>query len=117
MGAAAPLDENDKRRLVIQLVQQLRCLECSRLYDPEDFALVHRWGEVWVLSTRCRHCDDVCHVVIFMQLETEPEPLTDLTPEEAEMMATLPPITADDVMDVHLLLQASDGDLGELFAV
>jgi len=116
IGAGTPLDENDKRRLVMHLVQQLRCMECNRLYDPEDFAFVHRWQEVWVLSTRCRHCDDVCHVVIFMQLETEPEPLTDLAPEEAEMVAKLPPITADDVIDVHLLLQESDGYLEELLA-
>lgn len=116
MGAGSPLDENDKRRLVLQLVQQLRCVECGRLYEPEDFAFIHRWSEVWVLSTRCRHCDDLCHVVIFMDLEPETEPLMDLTPEEAEVAAKLPPITADDVLDVHLLLQGSEADLEELFA-
>ena len=116
MGAGSPLDDNDKRRLVLHLVQQLRCVDCGRLYDPEDFAFIHRWPEVWVLSTRCRHCDDLCHVVIFMELETEPEPLIDLTPEEAELVAGLPPITADDVLDVHLLLQGPEADLEELFA-
>ena len=116
MGAGSPLDDNDKRRLVLHLVQQLRCVDCGRLYDPEDFAFIHRWPEVWVLSTRCRHCDDLCHVVIFMELEPDPEPLIDLTPEEAELVAGLPPITADDVLDVHLLLQGPEADLEELFA-
>jgi hypothetical protein len=116
MGTGSPLDENDKHRLVLQLVQQLRCVECGRLYDPEDFAFIHRWPEVWVLSTRCRYCDDLCHVVIFMQLDTGPEPLLEMTPEEAEAAAQLPPITADDVLDVHLLLQRPEADLEELFA-
>lgn len=115
-GAGTPLDDNDKRRLVSQLVRQLRCMACNRLYDPEDFTLVHRWQEVWVLSTRCRHCDELCHVVIFMQLGTEPEPVMDLTPGEAQIAADRPPITADDVLDMHLLLHEFDGDFEELLA-
>ena len=115
-GSGTPLDDNDKRRLVIQLVRQLRCMACNRPYDPEDFALIHRWQEVWVLSTRCRHCDELCHVVIFMQLDPEPEPVMDLTPEEAQTAAERPPITADDVLDVHLLLHEFDGDFQALLA-
>ena len=45
--ASTPLDEEEKRRLVVQLVNRLRCVECGRLYDPEDFVLVHRWQDMW----------------------------------------------------------------------
>jgi hypothetical protein len=112
--ASLPLDEEDKRRLVVKLVTRLRCVECGRLYDVEDFALVHRWQDLWVLSTRCRHCDELCHVVVYMRLDAEPEPLIDLTPEEILAVDGLPPITADDVLDVHNLLEAFEGDVGLL---
>jgi hypothetical protein len=110
-----PLDEGDKRRLVLELVAQLRCVECGRLYDPHDFTLIHRQEEVWVLSTRCRHCDEPCHVVVFMELEAETDPITDLLPEELEAATEWPPITADDVLDVHHLLSEFEGDMEALF--
>lgn len=116
MGAGSPLDEDDERRLVLSLVTRLRCVECGRLYDPKDFAVVHRWQQVWVLSTRCRHCEEPCHVVVFMRLDAEPEPVVDLTPEEIRAAEQWPPITADDVLDVHMLLKEFDGDLEALFA-
>ena len=69
MEEMVPLGEEEKRRLVLKAVTRLRCVECGRLYDPEDFALVNRWKDLWVLSTRCRHCDDPVHVIVFMHLE------------------------------------------------
>jgi hypothetical protein len=111
MRSRGPLDEDDKRRLVLELVAQLHCTECEQPYDLEDFALVHHWEDLWVLSARCGICDQVCHVVIYMQLDAAPEPAVDLTPEEIEVAGKWPPITADDVLDVHLLLQQFDGDL------
>ncbi len=109
------MDENEKRRMVSRLVTQLRCTECGRLYDPHDFALVQRRRDMWVLSTRCRSCDEPCHVVVFMRLDVESEPITDLTPEELEGADEWPPITADDVLDVHALLCECAEDFDALF--
>lgn len=116
MKARGPLDENDKRRLVLKLVTQLRCVECGKLYDPRDFTLIHRWKDMWVLNARCRHCDEPCHVIVFMDLRAAPEPVTDLTPEELEAEGEWLPITADDVLDMHTLLREFDGDIEALFA-
>lgn len=110
-----PLSDNDKRRMVLKLVSQLRCVECGRLYDSHDFTLLHRWEDMWVLSTRCRHCNEPCHVVVFMRLDAAPEPVTDLTLEELEDADQLPPITRDDVLDIHALLHEFEGDLDDLF--
>lgn len=115
MPAGLPLDEESKRRLVLRLVTQLRCTECSRLYDPEDFVLVNRSQDAWVLHTRCRHCDQPSHVVVYMRLDAEPEPLMDLVPEEIKVAEHWPPISVDDVLDVHLLLEGFSGDLAMLF--
>lgn len=117
---AGPLSEGDKRRLVLKLVARLRCVQCERPYDPHDFTLVHSWQDMWVLSTRCRHCNEPCHVVIFMRLDAEAGPeaelVTDLTPEELEDVDQRRPITFDDVLDVHVLLEECDGDLEVLLA-
>ena len=115
MKAGDPLSENEKRRLVLRLVGQLSCVECGRRFDPHDFALVHRWKDLWVLSTRCRHCNEASHVVVFMRLDAEVEPVTDLTADELEAAEEWSPISADDVLDVHALLSEFDGDPGELF--
>lgn len=115
MKPAGPLSEGDKRRLVLNLVARLRCVACERQYDPTDFNLVHNWQDMWVLSARCRRCNEPCHVVIFMRLDAEPEPetelVTDLTPEELQDADQRRPITFDDVLDVHVLLEESDGNL------
>ena len=116
------MSEGDKRRLVLKLVARLQCAACEQPYDPHDFTLIHNWQDVWVLSTRCRYCNEPCHVVIFMRLDaqSEPEPeaelITDLTPEELEDASHRQPITFDDVLDVHVLLNESEGDLERLLA-
>ena len=116
MKAEAPLDDNEKRRLVLKLVSQLRCLECGRSHDQDDFDLVHCWDEVWVLRSRCHHCQGQGHIVVYMRLDAEPGPVTDLTAEELTSVEQKPAISADDVLDMHLLLSNFDGDFEELLA-
>jgi len=114
MDAQLPLDDGEKRRLVLKLLDRLRCMECGEQFERQDFTLVHRWEDVWLLSSHCQHCDEVAHVVILMRLDAEPEPVTDLTPEEIKAAEEWAPITADDVLDIHDFLEAFDGDLEEL---
>jgi len=115
MKAQLPLDENDKRRMVLQLIGHLRCMECGRSYERKDFALVHRWDDVWLLNANCPQCNESSHIVIFMQLDSQRELTTDLTPEELRSAQEWPAITADDVLDIHAMLEEFDGDCEELF--
>ena len=108
-------EEGGNRRWILKLLSQIRCVECGQLYNPHDFTMVHRRKDVWVLSTRCRNCDEPCHVVIYMRPEAEPEPVTDLTPEEQSVAEQWSPITSDDVLDIHTLLSEFKGDFAELF--
>ena len=110
------MDENDKRRLVLKLIARLRCVECGELYNPHDFSLVHRSEDVWVLGAECRHCGSSSHVVIAMHLDADREPVIDLTPDEMSKVDRLPPITVDDVLDIHELLQEFDGDFETFLA-
>lgn len=115
MKAELPLDENDKRQMVLKLISQLRCLECGRQYGRQDFRLVHRWEDVWLLNASCSQCNHATHVVIFMQLDAPRELVSDLTSDELRSAQDWPAITTDDVLDIHALLEEFDGDFEELF--
>ena len=117
MKTLGPLDECDKRRLVFKLIARLRCVECGEAYSARDFSMVGRWQDVWVLSAECRNCGDSSHVVIAMQLGPEPEAVIDLTPEEVRTAEGWPPVSADDVLDMHLLLQEHDGDFESILTM
>jgi hypothetical protein len=116
MQAKLPLDENDKRQLVLKLISQLHCMECGRPYRRGDFVLVHRSDEVWLLNANCPECSQASHIVIFMQLDAQHRLTTDLTPEELRHAGGWPPITSDDILDVHAWLEEFDGDFEELLA-
>ena len=116
MKASLPQDDNEKHRMILQLINNLRCVECGRLYDAEDFALLRRRENVWLLSARCRHCNELCQVVILLPTAEETEISSELSIEEAKTIADLPPISSDDVLDLHLFMQDFDGDFELLFA-
>lgn len=105
MGLAGSMDENNKRRLVLTLLTRLQCSECQTTYSPHDFTLMHKQSDVWMLEAQCHNCGDTAHVVVAIQVETEVEPVSDLMPEEEDAFMKRPPISTDDVLDIHLLLK------------
>jgi hypothetical protein len=68
------------------------------------------------LGIDCRHCGSSGHVIVFLRLDAELEPNVDLTAEELDHADEWPPITADDVLDMHVLLDEFEGDFEALFA-
>jgi DNA-directed RNA polymerase subunit RPC12/RpoP len=116
MQTRVPLDDNDQRRLVLKLVTHLRCVRCGQSYNPHDFALVERQETVWHLGIQCRHCHSEAHILVVMQPAAAPEPPIDLTPEEVQAANAWPPVSGDDVLDVHEWLQRFDGDFQSHFA-
>jgi hypothetical protein len=115
MKAKGSLDDNDKRRLVLTLLARLRCVACGKPFQAQDFALLDRRSDVWVLGVECRHCGESAHVIIALHLGLGSEPVTDLMPEERRAADEWLPITTDDVLDIHELLKEFDGDFQTLF--
>jgi hypothetical protein len=110
MKALGPADDNETRRIVLKLLARLRCSECGTPFELHDFVLQHHRQDTWVLVVECRHCGESTHVVIAMQYEDDPELASELTPAELRVVAQQPPITADDVLDMHGFLEEFDGD-------
>lgn len=116
MKITGPLDERDKHHLVLKLLTKLRCVTCGQPYTLRDFTMVDRRTDAWVLSSHCQHCGNSDHVIVVVSLGEQPEPVTDLTPEEGETSADWEPITSDDVLDIHAFMREFDGDFETLFA-
>ena len=109
-------DESERHQLILKLLTRLRCAECGKPYEPEDFVLVNRWQNVWVLGVECCHCGGSGYVVIAMQFDEEPKPEIGPLPEEVDRTKVGSPLTADDVLDMHLFLEEFDGDFENIWA-
>jgi len=110
-----PVDENERRQQVLKLIGKMRCQSCGRRYRHQSFTLVQKWPDSWVLKTRCRHCEADSHVIVFMQLDANPDYPTDLCADEMEVANDWAPISSDDVLDIHTFLGAFEGGFEEIF--
>lgn len=106
-----PADDNETRRIVLKLLARLRCSECGTPFELHDFVLQHHDKDTWMLAVECRQCSESTHVVIAVQYEpAAPEAANELTVDEVQTLASRPPITTDDLLDMHEFLQEFDGD-------
>jgi hypothetical protein len=109
-----PPEDSDKARRVKRLLARLRCAVCGRPYDPHHCTIVDRREDAWVFTTVCPRCRAAGYVLVVMDLRDEPPPAVELSPEEQERARTRPPITADDIIDLHFWLEGYTGDLDTL---
>ncbi len=87
------------RQIVLQVVQ--RCPQCQRAFAEEDVHLIGQMNEAWLFSLYC----PTCHVMAFVGLSLARPADQETAGEE---VAPAPPVSADDVLDMHLLLKEVD---------
>jgi hypothetical protein len=102
-------------RFVRQLLANISCVVCSETYDEKDVAVMGQQEQMWMLMVSCHHCGTEGIILALVKEDEEVEFITDLTPEELERVGELPPVTADDVLDVYQFLRDFDGDFIRLF--
>lgn len=100
-----PQDENSVQRRVMRLLARLKCPDCGGPFDPRGFAVVHHSQEGWVLGADCHQCGRHNLVIVALVEAAQPEPVSDLVPEEIEAAKAWAPLTANDVLEMHLFLQ------------
>lgn len=113
-----------------------RCVVCHREYSTDDIEIISRQSDIWTMLVEC----DDCHARNFVAAV-----LNDADPDDAQLAlrrltedailqgehgharhrddgdihpegpAAGPPVTASDVIDMHLFLDGFDGDFRELF--
>lgn len=100
-----------RERLIRQLVQQVECI-CGRQYKPENFRLLARSDQLWFFRAFCPRCRTTGVIGI---LVAEGQPLIrDVSKKEWRQFQKKGPITADEVLDLHLFLKDYHGDLATL---
>lgn len=92
------------RQIVLQVVQH--CPQCRRAFSEEDVHLIGQMNEAWLFSLYCPSCHIMALVGLSLARPADQE-------TGGEGVAPLPPVSADDVLDMHLLLEEVD-DLEEL---
>jgi len=90
------------RQIVLQVIRC--CPHCQRPYEDADVRLLGQKDDSWILSLYCRSC----HVLAVVGLGVSST--GELSPREIEHFKQAPPLTSDDLLDMHLFLEHFDGD-------
>jgi len=128
--------EQTADRVVRFLVDHARCTECQGCYRVEDVHVLHETGgRVWDLAAVCHTCFTLSIVRAIVRddgdsprddgagigdvvgnLEWGRAGSRELTAAERKRFANLPPVDADDVLDMVAFLGGFDGDFRGLFS-
>ena len=119
--------EKQIKRIVLNRME--RCTVCHRTFAPDDIQVLSRKDDMWMMVVEC----DECHARNFVAAV-----LGDGDPSEAQLALRRlsqgyghkegigaddvppagpaePPVSVDDVVDMHEFLRGFDGDFQKLF--
>lgn len=112
-----------------------RCVVCHREYSTDDIEIISRKSDIWTMLVECEDCHARNFVAAVLN-DADPQeaqlalrrlteevitqgdhegPTRDESYFEPEGSVEGPPVTAGDVIDMHLFLDDFDGDFSALF--
>lgn len=101
--------------LIRYLMTRIGCTVCKTRYRPRDIHILAHQGERWLMAMECHECRTLGLVLAVLQKGEVQPVMTELTPEEKAEFREMPPLDADDVLDVHQFLRDFNGDFVRLF--
>ncbi len=104
-----------RQAFIRHLVAALQCVSCGERYTRNDIYVLGHHEDVWVSAVVCNSCGT--QGLVFATLR-EGNQFEFASRPEAEELATLeqmPPLSIDDVLDVHAFLKGFAGDVRALF--
>src|SRR5215831_7545140 len=121
-----------QERLIRRLLTTQQCNHCHTAYEEESVTVLARRSEVWMVMVSCASCGRKGIFVVSFPGSTrserrktilEAEALGEGALTEAVLADESPaaeahpdsPVTADDVIDMHLFLKRFDGNFAALF--
>lgn len=107
--------DTSQERLFKQLLMTHRCSNCRQRFDRDRFSIVARHEKLWVVSARCSACHMSQMFWVSLRHGIQPAP-SEISPVEQRRLEMLPPVSPDDVLDMHQFLDRFDGDFRSLFA-
>lgn len=116
------MEDNERsiRSLIVRyLIAHTQCNGCGHRYAPRDVRIYRRRGDVWLASVTCRHCGLqglIMAAIATDELEEVDQAVADLAEQADEAVEDLGPILGDEILDLHVFLEAFDGDMVELLS-
>ncbi|MEW6233609.1 MAG: hypothetical protein AB1566_15040 [Chloroflexota bacterium] len=101
-----------RERMIRRMMTQVECAVCGHRYRAEDIRFLARHNQAWFFAVVCGRCRTHGLVTVFMQKGL---PHVEITSQELERFQALPPLGADDVIDMHETLERFDGDFAQRF--
>ena len=118
-----------ERNDVVEMAARTRCAICKTPYGRRGVELLGRRGSAWVIAVACTKCGaegrmfasvDAAGAAGRLRVDREaasrPKIMYDVTYDEWWAAQQRPPISCDDVLNVHLFLKDFDGDFARLFS-
>ena len=98
------------------------CAACGQAYGDRHIRLIARREELFFVDLSCHHCGSQAVAIVTIRIEGDSAslqtgelvPAEDVAPAQPAHAGDAEPISADDVLDVHALLQDFDGDVRQL---
>lgn len=117
------------KRIVLKRME--RCSVCHRHFSPEDVHILNRQPDMWTMMVECTDCHSRNFVAALMNdgdpsearlalrelsdtVAQELNPAPEVT-DPADILPAVDPVSAGDVVDMHLFLNAFDGDFKRHF--
>jgi hypothetical protein len=96
------------------LRQKIECAVCGRRYRADKLRFIGHKDELWVFMAVCTRCRTAAFIGVTLQAG---QPLArDMSLAEWEHFQGQPPVSVDDVLDLHDLLKNFDGDFAAVFS-
>lgn len=102
-------------RYVRRLISTLKCSVCGRRYEPSKVSVLGSQDDVWFLSVFCETCQTTGLIAAVVKEASLVESVTELTRPELAKFKNMPPVSGNDVLDMHVLLRDFCGDVSVLF--
>jgi len=125
--------EKQIKRIVLDRME--RCSVCHRGYQPDDIHVLSRRTDLWMMVVACAECPARNFVAAVLndgdpqeaqlalrrlsQADVDPDLIAGLggsiRDEQALADSPAPPVSVDDVLDMHEFLGGFDGDFQKMF--
>ena len=103
-------------RFIKKLISNMKCGVCGHSYEADKVNVLGHKEDLWFLSVSCTACSSRGLVSAVIKEGKMAGTTGDLTGAELERLAANPPVSIDDVLEMHTFLEEFSGDFDCLFS-
>jgi len=97
------------------------CAACGQAYGQGHIRLIAQREELFFVDLSCDHCGSQAVAIVTIQVDGETATLEGgelvrVEEDDLDAIAEGPPVSADDVLDIHDFLEGFQGDVHQLMA-